>query len=241
MSSIDTPLDEQFSNLVDTLELSQNIDGINLALRDFATQCGYDAFAFAQIRPGFTGVQSNFPRDWQNRYIARDYFAIDPVIAEAKRSFKPFTWSTDEMRKGGSDSRQFADEAAEFEVRSGLAVPLRAGFGGTSLLSLASSQAEPNAAYVRDVFPALVAVAFAHTKLLQLSGKAVNVGDVRLSPRETTCLKWAALGKTKPETAAVLGLSQSTVRFYLDRAMEKLEARNITQAAVIATARGLIR
>jgi LuxR family transcriptional activator of conjugal transfer of Ti plasmids len=234
-------LDEQFSNLVDTLELSQNIDNIDLALREFAKQCGFDVFAFVRIQSGVTAVQSNFPQEWQQRYISRDYFAVDPVIGLAKRSTRPFNWSTEAMRKNGDGIRQFAEEATEFGIRSGFTVPLRVGFGGTSILTLATSEQKPISASVRDVVPPLVAVAYAHSKLLSVSGKAVNVGDVELSPRETICLKWAALGLTKSDTAVVLGLSSSTVRFYLDRVMNKLDARNVTQAASIATARGLIR
>lgn len=55
-----------------------------------------------------------------------------------------------------------------------------------------------------------------------------------LSPRETSCLRWLALGKTAEDIALIEEISPHTVRHYLRDAMAKLHAR--TQAQAVARA-----
>lgn len=55
--------------------------------------------------------------------------------------------------------------------------------------------------------------------------------NVRLSPRESECLRWASVGKTSWETASILGVSERTVNFHLGNAFAKLNVNN-KQAAV---------
>jgi DNA-binding CsgD family transcriptional regulator len=54
--------------------------------------------------------------------------------------------------------------------------------------------------------------------------------DCRLSKREVECLRWAAIGKTDKEISLILGLSHATVRYHVQRAGEKLNAVNRSQA-----------
>ena len=54
--------------------------------------------------------------------------------------------------------------------------------------------------------------------------------EPELSPRERECLLWIAEGKTYWETAMILGLSEHTVRCYLESARHKLGAANNTHA-----------
>lgn len=54
--------------------------------------------------------------------------------------------------------------------------------------------------------------------------------DCRLSKREAECLRWAAIGKTDKEISLILALSHATVRYHIQRAGEKLNAVNRSQA-----------
>jgi LuxR family transcriptional activator of conjugal transfer of Ti plasmids len=136
--------------------------------------------------------------------------------------------------------RRFTEEAIYFGIRCGFTVPLHVGFGGTTALSLTSAKPQSPPIEFRDFGPALTAAAFAHINLLRLTERIEEGIAAKLSPRETICLKWAALGMTKKDTAAIIGLSEKTVRFYLDNVVKKLAARNITQAVAIATDKYLI-
>ena len=62
----------------------------------------------------------------------------------------------------------------------------------------------------------------------------------RLSSRELDCLSLAAVGKTLEETAMILSLSTSTVRFHLRNASRKLGAANRMQAISKAAYLGLL-
>jgi DNA-binding CsgD family transcriptional regulator len=54
--------------------------------------------------------------------------------------------------------------------------------------------------------------------------------DCKLSKREVECLRWAAIGKTDKEVSLLLRLSHATVRYHIQRAGEKLNAVNRSQA-----------
>ena len=67
-----------------------------------------------------------------------------------------------------------------------------------------------------------------HQAILRLEGQRMETAS--LSPRERECLSWVAEGKTAWETAIILGLSEHTVRCYLESARHKLGAANNTHA-----------
>lgn len=62
-----------------------------------------------------------------------------------------------------------------------------------------------------------------------------------LSPRETEVLRAVAAGKSNPEIARALFISETTVKSHVLRAFEKLGVRNRTQAVLRALDLGLIR
>jgi len=54
-----------------------------------------------------------------------------------------------------------------------------------------------------------------------------------LTPRELTCLHWAALGKTSWEMGVILGLTERTINFHIHNACRKLQVHS-RQAAITA-------
>ena len=68
-----------------------------------------------------------------------------------------------------------------------------------------------------------------------------GVSSHRLTPRELEALLWAARGKSVLETAQLLGLSERTVKFHIQRACAKLDARTKTHAVARVLAQGLIQ
>jgi len=77
-----------------------------------------------------------------------------------------------------------------------------------------------------------------HELVLRLEG--VKKARSQLSPRELECLQWVSDGKTAWECAIILGLSQHTVRCYLESARHKLNATSNTHAVSIAHRVGLL-
>jgi DNA-binding NarL/FixJ family response regulator len=61
-----------------------------------------------------------------------------------------------------------------------------------------------------------------------------------LTRREYDILRRVAMGETNPEIAEALGLTRNTVKTYLQRALEKLGARNRVEALIRANQLGIL-
>ena len=82
---------------------------------------------------------------------------------------------------------------------------------------------------------------FAHDYMANLLvPKYVPAILLKLTPREKEVLRWTAEGKTSSEIGQILSVSVNTVLFHLKNVVGKLGASNKTQAAVKATALGLL-
>lgn len=83
--------------------------------------------------------------------------------------------------------------------------------------------------------------AFHHAQTLaQLSGaqgRAAAWREVKLTPRESEILRWAATGRTTPAIAALLGVGPATVKTHLEHIFQKLGVAN--RAAAVAALRDL--
>ena len=233
-------IDDQIYLLVDGLEVARDEPSIRRLLLQFAKNSGFEKFAFGQIKGGQTQLYSNYPDGWQQRYLANSYFASDQVVANGRRAFRPFNWNAADMARVGGKTKRIAVEASEFGICSGFSIPVRTGFGGAAMLTLASEFNQTNPVALRDVTFGATAIALIRINLSKFSEATFTTPSIALSAREATCLAWASLGKTKGETALVTGLSERTVRFYLDGAMAKLGASNISHAVRIAVERKLI-
>ena len=63
--------------------------------------------------------------------------------------------------------------------------------------------------------------------------------DPAFSPRETDCMVLLVKGLTDGEIARGLAITHATVRFHLDRARRKANARSRTHLAALAVALGV--
>lgn len=232
-------IDEHVAALIDALELAHDEQSVRFALKRFASDAGFERFAYANLKGANSRIYSNYPEPWQDQYLEHNYFVIDPVVTTAKRSHQPFAWSGAMMQRQGGEVKRIALEAELFGIRAGISIPIRAGFGATAMLTLASERPEAADVEFRDVISLSTAVAFLHAKVAQLPVQMQKGPDILLSPRELTCVAWASEGKTKAETASMIGIKEKTVRFYLEEARKKLGARNISHAVRLATLRKL--
>lgn len=69
---------------------------------------------------------------------------------------------------------------------------------------------------------------------------ARRLRDSGLTRREYEILRRVAMGETNPEIATALGLTRNTVKTYLQRALEKLGARNRIEALARANECGIL-
>lgn len=170
-----------------------------------------------------------YTQEWIEHYKAQQYVNIDPAVHIGMRRILPTDWENFDLRS--DDVRRLFGDAIEFGLgRHGISLPVHGQHCDKALVSISCDAGilewrHRRLQYMRD-FQMLAL--YIHQAVLRLEGRVVE--QMRLSPRERECLQWAAEGKTAWETAVILGLSERTVRCYLEGARYKLGAANNTQA-----------
>ncbi|MGH7155991.1 MAG: helix-turn-helix transcriptional regulator [Acetobacteraceae bacterium] len=183
---------------------------------------------------------NNWPADWLALYQQNNIFADDPVIAEARRRLTPFMWG--ELERSGRLSR---DAEAVFALgrsygwADGLAVPIHGPAGYEGVVSLAARR--PLALNARE-HAVLRAMALAvHDRCREAEGFGKQSQPLaQLTERELECMQWIAAGKSEKQVAGLVGISQPTVHFHIERAKKKLKIRNRTEAIALLVLQGSI-
>jgi len=189
-------------------------------------------------------------RAWTADYIKAGLFRSDFVYRACQVTALPFIWSYDSLpevvpgmrqRATVREARGMAQLLKITGFRGGISVPVRAPGGFFGYLAFVSSD------HLKDLTPRcedcsdhLLGIAYrfydAISEKLALRGAL----DHRLTPRQLQCLKLIAIGKTLDETAEILGLSYSTVRFHLKGAEVNLGTLNRASAIRKAAALGVL-
>ena len=230
-----------FQKLTDISSAAKSDATLKLALSDLAEELGFDCYAYLNVQPKRTFAVSNYPLEWQTRYLARDYTRIDPVVSQARARMQGFVWSTRNPRQAGSkDVRRFYDEAGDFGIRSGISIPVRTAFGHMSMLTLASGKTSLSLERDIDHVAAVTAVAFLHAKFKLHDGQPTASRTIDLTAKQALCLAWSAEGKTMRDIANIENLSYATVNFHLNNARRALDASSLAQATALATKLKLI-
>ncbi|MEI2388057.1 LuxR family transcriptional regulator [Breoghania sp. JC706] len=237
-------IDTAFAQIIEDFEkVNSRRDG-KLMLRRIADLYGLQhAVYFAARLPELTRrdpyIATTYSADWIEHYRDQDFVRIDPVLPAGLQRMLPTDWGGfDRKRK---DLKKFFGEAVDFGVgQKGMTFPIRGAGGEAAMFSITSDATDHEWAgikshYMRD-FQTIAH--FVHEMVIRT--EKVRLEGVRLSPRESECLKWAAEGKTYIDIATILSISERTVRFYLDTARHKLNAINITHAVARAVASNII-
>lgn len=196
----------------------------------------YDLKSVAYLGAGITSRPGDGPYlavtyspEWVEHYKAERFVEIDPTVQVGLRRMLPVDWG--EFGRENAKVRRLFGEASEFGLgQHGVSLPIHGRNGDRALLSITSDAPDRDwqhlrLHYMRDF--QLIALHM-HQAVLRLEGQPVE--HASLSPRERECLQWIAEGKTSWECAVILGLSERTVRFYLEGARHKLGAANTTHA-----------
>ena len=233
-------LDDNLTKLIEQFEVIKDADAAQVVLHGFARSCGFQRFAYICVDGDELVGQTNYPADWKAIYQEHNFKTMDPVMRIARLHLKPFAWGGT-MGVNGNADVDFFRQAQRHGISSGFSIPIPAGFGRLAMLSLASDDPEASKGVsVRNPILAATAVAFVHLGLLQSARETAEADGPWLTGREALCLMWSSRGKTGPEIVALLGISESTVRFHLNQARDRLGAGNISHAIRLAVERGLI-
>jgi LuxR family quorum sensing-dependent transcriptional regulator len=231
---------EAVFNFVETCDALASVDAVLSALRKETDRLGISSFIITGLplpkRPLEPLVLLNaWPKGWYDRYIANDYFSIDPVGQYNFVISSPFRWSEARIGRGADRIRGVMGEAAEFGLKDGYCVPIHSATGLQAAISFASDQVLDLS--VRDMAAAHLLALTAHGRLQVLMG-ASTIRSFTLTPREREVLTWAAAGKTAWETSTILRISEATVITHLDNIRRKFNVANTTQAVTQALQSG---
>jgi len=210
------------------------------ALNLFAEQAGFGGYAYLYIRPGHTVAASNYHPEWRALYFKRKFEALDPIVNRAKSLKQAFSWSGEqERRRLSKEEREFFDRAADFGIRSGITIPVRAANGSTSMFTLASDTTEIQ--LERDINPvAAAAVGQLHARMSLLPLSPTEQQPDWLDPKEAAYLNWISVGKTMDEAADLEGVKYNSVKSKIEETRKRLQVHTMPHLVALAIRAGLI-
>ena len=227
----------------DALAACPTIDAVKDVFKQHIAVHGYTASACGAFLPADMGPDTHFffqdwPSDWIELYVSRNFVAADYVVAEARRRIAPYTWLEAKAERALSRAEQdIWDTAAEWGWTDGFSVPIHGPGGYFGLVTMAGKK-QPMPTALRGELHQLAFLT--HERCRALTGLAL-VADpqVVLTHRELECIRWVAAGKTDVDIAGLLGMSQTTARTHIDQARRKLGARTRAQAVARLVLSGL--
>lgn len=236
---------DDFFDLIERLARADRVDSASDALREFMRAWGLHNAAYAALNMPTPGgarplLSVTYSAEWQKHYAQNGYVDLDPIVRAGLGGILPIDWA--DIDRSDPTIRKFFGEAQELDVgANGLSIPIRGRLGEFALFTVTTNGTGPEwRSMKRELLRDLMVVAFNfHAAALRSCGTA-DEQPVHLPPREASCLRWKALGKTDEEIGRILGISPHTVRFHLESARARLNTANTTHTVAKAVALGLV-
>lgn len=202
---------------------------------------GFTGYAYLNVQPSHTSAISNYHPEWQGEYFRRRFNKFDPVIKRAQTLRQAFSWSAewDRPRLSGEE-RSFFSLATDFEIRSGITIPVRIAHGALALFTLASSKDKIDLERDIDPVAAATAVAQLHSRIQFADPTRSAEEQLQLDPKSATYLSWIADGKTMEEVADLEGVKYNSVRVKIETARKQFNVHTITHLTSTAIRKRLI-
>ncbi|MDP1658764.1 MAG: LuxR family transcriptional regulator [Methylotenera sp.] len=205
-----------------------NMEQVKAHFLEVSKQLGFDSFVYAlRVPTNFSNAQvimlDGYPEGWVKRYFEAAYYESDPVMAWCIREILPIRWS-DLILEPGSAAEAMMLDAAEYGLRDGVTMPVHSPQGELGILSLSLDAPPERARAITETALPIIQLLATHLhQAVRRLGSLSQEVDANLTMRERECLTWAADGKTSNEIAQLLGISDNTVNFHLNNAMQKLD------------------
>ncbi|MEM5476486.1 LuxR family transcriptional regulator [Pacificibacter sp. AS14] len=182
-----------------------------------------------------------YSSEWVDRYLEKDYLRMDPVIFGCFQRFTPVNWK--QLDWSSKAAKAFLVEAIDFGVgNQGYTIPIRGPHGQFALFTVnrTANDADWEAfidAHGRDLI--IVGHEF-NKKALEFETGDHVLPKPSLSPRELMAISNLAKGFSRAQAAQEMGISEHTLRVYIEAARHKLGALNTTHAVARALSAGVI-
>ncbi len=241
MARLDTLSLQRTFDTIDTLAVLRTPGEILSTTASAFQQFGFSAFVLSRLPRRTSNVEpyillNAWPEAWSARYLEANHYAHDPLSRHCMNSERVFSWDEiPETLLSDPRARAVSNEARAFGLKDGLCVPLHTPLGKGGM-SLAGDEIEDTPG-VRAMARLLSFYVCAAVERVAYE----ETGAQRLTARERDVLSWAAMGRTAPEIAELLSISEFTVGDHLKHIRAKLGARNIAHSVAIALHTGQLR
>lgn len=211
----------------------RDLPNLRALLEEVTAELGFHYFALLDHaslgghRAGLLRID-NYPEDWVEELVARDYAVDDPVHLASRRTNIGFGWcDLGNLIKLERRHTRILARSRRFGLGPGLTVPANVpGEPSASCSFAVRTGCEIPAERLRCA-ELVGAHALSAARRLRPSAPRPH-----LSRRELQCLKLVALGKSDWEIARILGLSPHTAHQYVKRARAAYDAVSRTQLVV---------
>jgi DNA-binding CsgD family transcriptional regulator len=214
------------------------------ALGRVSRQMGFDHFALSfEARPCRDSSTSllvhDYPDEWAKVYNGFDLAGADPVRRACDRALSGFAWrAIERLVPLTRQDRQMLAVGRESGIADGYTVPRHLPGEASGSCTFVVRPMTPLPAPMLVVAEIVGAVALGAAQRLTELGR--TVAKPVLSDRQRECLLWSARGKTAPEIATILDISEETVTQHLKLARERYDVHNRTSLILCAIFDGLI-
>lgn len=241
-----------------TIRSVEDIRGAAVALNDAARECGFRIAVAADIaskepvvdadggilNAEVFGWVADGERWWEDTRLALKSFLPRACRYESE----PFWYNADGFKTLWRNKYLEGISIKDFKIRmttpSAILIPVHLSFGQIGAVSLIpldrerTDLSEPFKLYADGM--GLLVRRFVASYVAAVRTQQWIPSNCSLSKREVECLRWAAIGKTDNDISAILSLSHATVRYHVQRAGEKLNAVNRSQAVFKAGQLGFL-
>ncbi len=225
------------------IEAAGSLQAFEAQLISFAGEMDFGIVAAALVvdRPGSESLFFNLgngPTEFAEVARSAEDAKRDPVLKRLKRMSVPFVY--DQALYVSENAGDLWEQQAAYGYKSGISVALH--LPGNKHFVLGVDRDTPMtkdpAKIGRMLADLQLAAVHAQDAALRLLGDAVS--KPKLTDRELEVLRWSMHGKTAAETGQILGISASTVNYFVGRTLVKLECENKHHAVIKAIQLGLI-
>lgn len=171
---------------------------------------------------------------WLAHCRAQNYTRDCPFTRAALRARRPFFW--DEVLRSRSlapREAQIVEDARDHRIGSGFVMPLASPDGRVRALSAMGQYVDADNPRTAVEARLIATALLEHLDQLGAEERE-RAGDLKLGPRESECLRWAASGRDISWIADRCGLPDREVEAALERACSALGALDLNEAMIRA-------
>jgi DNA-binding CsgD family transcriptional regulator len=182
-----------------------------------------------------------YSSEWVDRYLEKEYLRMDPVIFGCFQRFTPVNWK--KLDWSSKNAKSFLIEAIEFGVgNQGYTIPIRGPNGQFALFTVNNTIDDAAwESFISQHGRSLIIIAHEfNKKALEFEASEHSTPVPTLSPRELMAISNLAKGLSRAQAAEEMGISEHTLRVYIEAARHKLGALNTTHAVARALSTGVI-